>query len=205
MKRILFAIAFIAVLASCGRKEVLFNGKDLEGWVWVTKADSVAVPDDMPVPPPTFSVQDGVLHITGEPFGYIRTEKKYADYTLFLEWRWAGSRADSGIFNRLQDPDKVWPDGIQLQMRERDFGFLFSSIPLEGIEGPFYRAAPLCEADPELPDGEWNKTEITCKGGHLTCKVNGILVNEAVAEATEGYIGFQSEGGALEFRNIYLK
>ncbi|MBR6933013.1 MAG: DUF1080 domain-containing protein, partial [Bacteroidales bacterium] len=83
MKRILFAIAFIAVLASCGRKEVLFNGKDLEGWVWVTKADSVAVPDDMPLPPPTFSVQDGVLHITGEPFGYIRTEKKYADYTLF--------------------------------------------------------------------------------------------------------------------------
>lgn len=117
----------------------------------------------------------------------------------------AGPRADSGIFNRLQDEDKVWPDGIQLQMREKDFGFLFSALPLEGLEGPFYRKAPLCEGDPELEDGSWNKTEITCKGNHLTFKVNGVLVNEAVCEVTDGYIGFQSEGGALEFRNIYLK
>ena len=198
MKRILIALAFVALLAGCGRKEVLFNGKDLDGWVFFTREDST-------VTAPTFTASDGVLHISGEPFGYIRTERKYTDYTLCLEWRWAGPRADSGIFNRLQDEDKVWPDGVQLQMREKDFGYLFSALPLEGIEGPFYRKAPVYEGDPELEDGSWNKTEITCKGGHMTFKVNGVLVNEAVCEATEGYIGFQSEGGALEFRNIYLK
>ena len=199
MKKILIALAFITLLGSCNqRKEMLFNGKDLDGWVFFTREDST-------VTEPTFTVVDGALHITGQPFGYIRTVKKYSDYTLHLQWRWAGPRVDSGIFNRLPDNDKVWPDGIQLQLRESDFGYLFSAIPLEGVEGPFFRKAPLCEGDPEKADGEWNETVITCQGGHITCTLNGVLVNEAVAEAAEGYIGFQSEGGALEFRDIWVE
>jgi hypothetical protein len=199
MKKILIALAFITLLGSCNqRKEMLFNGKDLDGWVFFTREDST-------VTEPTFTARDGALHITGQPFGYIRTVKKYGDYTLHLQWRWAGLRADSGIFNRLPDNDKVWPDGIQLQLRESDFGYLFSAIPLEGVEGPFFRKAPLCEGDPEKADGEWNETVITCQGGHITCTVNGVLVNEAVATATEGYIGFQSEGGALEFKDIWVE
>ena len=199
MKKILIALAFITLLGSCNqRKEMLFNGKDLDGWVFFTREDST-------VTEPTFTARDGALHITGQPFGYIRTVKKYGDYTLHLQWRWAGPRVDSGIFNRLPDNDKVWPDGIQLQLRESDFGYLFSAIPLEGVEGPFFRKAPLCEGDPEKADGEWNETVITCQGGHITCTVNGVLVNEAVATATEGYIGFQSEGGALEFRDIWVE
>ena len=199
MKKILIALAFITLLGSCNqRKEMLFNGKDLDGWVFFTREDST-------VTEPTFTVVDGALHITGQPFGYIRTVKKYSDYTLHLQWRWAGPRVDSGIFNRLPDNDKVWPDGIQLQLRESDFGYLFSAIPLEGVEGPFFRKAPLSDGDPEKPDGEWNDTVITCRGGHITCTVNGVLVNEAVATAAEGYIGFHSEGGALEFRDIWVE
>ena len=34
--------------------------------------------------------------------------------------------------------------------------------------------------------------------------LNGILVNDAVCDATEGYIAIQSEGGAMDFRNIVL-
>ena len=94
---------------------------------------------------------------------------------------------------------------IQLQLRASDFGFLFSGLKLEGVEGPFCRKEPLCEEDPELPDGQWNETVIICKGGHVTATVNGVLVNETQCEASEGYIGFQSEGGAIEYRDIYVK
>lgn len=202
MKRTVLFLGFLSLLlASCGtKKEVLFNGENLEGWTSFVRESEEAFDE------PTFSVRDGAMHVSGQPFGYIRTEKKYGDYTLHLEWRWTAGRVDSGIFNRLQDEDKVWPVGIQLQMRERDFGFFFSGIPLEGVEGgPSWRKPPLTEQDPELPDGQWNETVIVCRGGHITATVNGVLVNEAIAEATEGYIGFQSEGGAIEFRNIYIE
>lgn len=203
MKRISLLLSCLLVLSfctSCSKSEVLFNGENLDGWTFITAPagqDTLAEP--------TFSVRDGALHISGEPFGYIRTEKKYSEYTLLVEWRWCEKRADSGIFTALQEPDKVWPAGVQLQMRESDFGYFFSSIPLEGVEGPFFRKAPICDADPELSDGEWNKTEIVCKGGKIRATVNGVLVNEAVSDANEGYIGFQSEGGEIEFRDIRIR
>lgn len=214
----LLALVSLAALASgCGQgKEYLFNGENLDGWVCVTaepsqegseeasEASEAGAAAEAAEAEPTFSVRDGALRVSGEPFGYIRTEKKYGDCTLFLEWRWGAQRVDSGIFVFLQDGDKVWPGGIQLQLRESDFGFLFSSLKLEGVEGPFCRKAPLKEQDPELADGEWNKTVITLKGGSISASVNGVLVNEAVADGTEGYIGFQSEGGPIEFRNIYI-
>lgn len=201
-KTVVLLTALSVLLVSCGPgKDVLFDGKSLDGWVCVARDPEPGVE----LTGPTFSVRDGAIHISGQPFGYIRTERKFTDYTLHVQWRWTDGRVDSGIFNRLQDGDQVWPAGIQMQMRERDFGFFFSGIPLEGVEGErSWRKPPLQELDPELPDGQWNETMIVCQGGHISATVNGVLVNEAVASATEGYIGFQSEGGAIEFRNIYL-
>ena len=208
MKRMTILWGMAAVLlalfaTACGRnKEVLFNGKNLDGWVYFL-ADPA--PDAEPVTEPTFSVVDGKLHVSGKPNGYIRTEKVFGDCTLRLEWRWVDQRVDGGIYVFLQEGDRVWPTGVQLQIRESDFGFFFSRIAMEDVDGPTYRKAPLCEGDPERPDGQWNKVEIRCKDGQLTAKVNGVLVNEALTAVRGGYIGFQSEGGAIEFRNITVQ
>lgn len=193
------AISALTAFSSCNQELALFNGEDLTGWVYFV-ADT-----DTPPAEPTFSVIDGLLHISGQPNGYIRTEQKYTDYTLLLEWRWTDGRADSGIYSRLQEGDKVWPTGIQLQMRESDFGYFFSGIPLEGIVPERnYRKPPVCDGDPERPDGEWNDVKVVCEGGHIVAYVNGVLVNEAQCDALDGYIGLQSEGGAMDFRNIRL-
>lgn len=198
--RILFAaVLAAAVLSSCAEKKVyLFNGENLDGWEYFTRADST-------VTEPTFSVVDGVMHISGQPFGYIRNDKVLTDYKLHLEWRWAGGESvDGGIYNRVTGEDKVWPNGIQFQMTSPDMGILMTGIPLEGVEGPFYKKARIVEESGEKPVGEWNTVEFECVGGVLKAWMNGVLVNEAKSEATEGYIAFQSEGGAMEFRNIYL-
>lgn len=179
--------------------EPLLNGKDLSGWKAVLREDEA-------VKQPTFVADKDVLHISGQPFGYIRTEKAYSNYTLHLEWRWAGGEAvDGGIFHFLQGEDKVWPQVVQLQMTPQDMGTLMGGIPIEGIEGPFYRKPRIPEESPEKPVGEWNSMDFVCRDGVIKAFLNGVLVNVARCEAREGFIGIQSEGGALDVRNIWIR
>lgn len=189
------------LLGACTNKKVaLFNGKDMSGWICVTDPKSDISPDQ------TFTVRDGVIAISGMPFGYMRTTTKYADYTLHTEWRWTGEPADSGIYLLLQEGDKVWPTGIQCQMQGKSLGVLMGGVPMDGIEGRngFFMKKQTNVEPVEKPAGEWNDTDITCKQGHVTVTINGVLVNEADCQAREGYIALQSEGGPIEFRNVYL-
>src|SRR4051794_31286277 len=67
----------------------LFNGKDLDGlstWLRDAKRDD---------PRRVFRVEDGTLHISGDGFGYVATEKAYRDYHLIVEYRW-GKKTDGG-------------------------------------------------------------------------------------------------------------
>ena len=198
--RILLIVSLLACTFSCagpGYTE-LFNGKDLTGW-------KVVLREGEEVTEPTFVADNGVLHISGQPFGYIRTEKAYSNYTLHLEWRWAGEKGvDGGIFHFLQGEDKVWPQGVQLQMTPKDMGMLMGGIPIEGIEGPFYWKPRMVDESPEKPVGEWNIMEFECHEGHIKAYLNGVLVNEAQCSAHEGPIGIQSEGGPMDFRYIRI-
>lgn len=75
-----------------------------------------------------------------------------------------------------------------------------------GIEpvGKFPIKARIGDADCEKPAGEWNEAEIVCQGDRMTVYINGILQNECSGTNRTGYIALQSEGGTLEFRNVYL-
>ena len=64
-----------------GQTIQLFNGKDLKNWVFKLKDPSVD-------PATVFTVQNGIIHIAGNPFGYMRTKETYSDYKLHVEWRW---------------------------------------------------------------------------------------------------------------------
>lgn len=189
------------LLGACKNDKVaLFNGKDLTGWKCVTDPKSDVSPDQ------TFMVKYGVIAISGTPFGYMRTTTKYADYTLHTEWRWTADPADSGIYLLVQEGDKVWPTGIQCQMQGNSLGVLMGGIPMKGVEdrNGFYVKKLSYTELVEKPAGEWNETEITCSKGHLSVTINGVLVNEADCQESEGYIALQSEGGPIEFRNVYL-
>ena len=45
----------------------LFNGRDLTNWVFRLKDTTVS-------PSSVFKVQNGIIHISGSPFGYMRTK-----------------------------------------------------------------------------------------------------------------------------------
>ena len=68
------------------------------------------------------------------------------------------------------------------------------------------RAEQKREPSNEKPIGEWNSYDIVCDNGGITIKVNGVVQNEGIkSKPASGQIALQSEGAAIEFRNIYLE
>ena len=57
----------------------------------------------------------------------------------------------------------------------------------------------------EKPVGEWNKAKIEMRSGKITVTINGVLQNQGTNKVKEGYIGLQSEGGPIQFRNLRLR
>ena len=202
--RFLFAALTLALAAgSCSRepRTELFNGRDLAGWVCVTDPEGVGDARD------AFSVQNGNIRIAGSPFGYMRTEETYDDYRLHVEWRWIGEATNSGIFQRVQAGDRLWPEAVECQLQAGRAGDLLGlgGAKIAGAEsnGRVF-IKPRSGGECERPAGEWNCAEIVCVGDHIAVCVNGVLQNECTGSVRSGYIALQSEGGPVEFRNIWL-
>lgn len=201
MKRNLAALMTLGLLLclSCGERETkLFNGKDLTGWTFHVQADSTATAEDV------FGVKDGVITIAGQPFGYMITDQSFSDYKLHLEWRWPGEPSNSGIFLHAEPIDAVWPRCAEVNLMAGRAGDMIASGGSsfeELTEGRFLRST---KESAENPAGEWNTAEIVCKGNFIQAYINGVLMNEAHFDRSEGPIALQSEGGPLEIRNVFL-
>lgn len=181
----------------------LFNGRNFDGWTFCMKNNSD--------PKKTWSVRDGVIHCTGQPYGYARTKKAYRDYTLTVIWRFvrvAPHADNSGIFVHIQGPDKVWPACVECQgqyQHQGDF-YLQAGVGAEGY--PAGKNAILVrQMGPpnENPAGDWGTNEIICNGDAIGLFVNGKVMNQITGcTHSSGYIGIQSEGGDIEVRKLTL-
>jgi hypothetical protein len=211
----LFAVLTAVTFNSCGRskekkgldtqesatdKIQLFNGKDLNNWVFQLRDPSVDASE-------VFTVLDGVIHITGNPFGYMRTKDSYSDYTLHVEWRYPVEATNSGVFVHAQLPDTIWPKTIECQLQAGnagDFVCMGGSDMNERKDKSVRRVIKMGESS-EKPTGEWNTMEITCMSDNIDVIVNGVLQNKATGiNVKEGHICLQSEGKDIEFRNVFI-
>jgi hypothetical protein len=178
----------------------LFNGKDLGGWVFILKDPSV---DPLKV----FTVRDGLIHISGAPFGYMRTKKSFSEYKLHAEWRWPAEATNSGIFIHAQLPDTLWPRCFECQLaagNAGDFVCANGSDMNEHIDKT-KKSVKKMNLSNEKAVGEWNTMEVICKANTIEVFVNGALQNKASGtSASEGFICLQSEGKDIEFRNLIL-
>jgi hypothetical protein len=205
-------LVFTLVIFSCTseKKIELFNGQDLDNWNLVVDS-----PDGEPGN--LFYVEDGILNTLGDPFGYIRTKESYSNFKLHVEWRWPGEPSNSGVLLNVQGEEIIFPHCVEAQLMNgragdvvlmgkgasitiRDSSYLVTS------EERRYLSIPKFEESSEKPAGEWNTYDITSKDGTLELYVNGVLQNSGTdMSLTEGNIALQSEGGPLQFRNIYLQ
>lgn len=192
----------------------LFNGKNLKGWHSYLKTKGKD--ND---PEKVFSVDSGMLKITGKEFGYVVTEKSYSNFHLVVEFKWGekkyppreGKVRDNGILYFVVPEDKVWPRSIECQIQEGDCGDFWlidsTTVVIDGIRTPATKNTHIVKKkDNEKPSGEWNRIEIIAKDGKCTHIVNGVVVNEGSdASLHSGRILIQSEGAEAYYRKIELK
>ena len=127
MKKIfLFTLSLMAVsfiLDGCGTTKskssastvsnvkpiALFNGQNLDGWYKFVKGRGRDID-----PKNVFSVEKGLIHISGEEYGCITSNEEYSNYKLTVEFKWG---------------PKTFAPRVD---RARDGGILLHSVGVDG-------------------------------------------------------------------------
>ena len=90
-----------------GEPILRFNGKDLTGFYTYTRGHGYEDPKKV------FTVQDGMIRVSGEEYGGVATGGNFRDYHLITEWKWGektwaprkDKARDSGILLHCVGPD----------------------------------------------------------------------------------------------------
>ena len=203
-------LSFLVLSCSSDDKVMLFNGNDLENWnIFVSEPD--VAPGDV------FWVEDGMIHTSGKPNGYIRTKETYSNFKLHVEWKWTEEPTNSGVLIHVRDENRIWPLCIECQLMHEHAGDVVligkgSGITIKGStylvtsEETRYTVIDKFEEVSENPAGEWNSYDITSLDGDIEVIVNGVLQHTGTdMTLTSGNIALQSEGSPMLFRNVYLE
>ena len=161
-------------------------------------------------PAEAWTVRDGVIACTGQPYGFLRSKKTWRNFVLRAEWRfqkgWEQKRGsddwpNAGFFIHAREVKDGWPMSLEVQGHYGEAGSLFGvrGGKITGAKrGPFVKQRP--------PFGEWDKYEITSKDGKVTVVLNGVPVNEGTdASPGDGNICLQSEGWPVYYCNVAVK
>jgi hypothetical protein len=137
---------------------VLFNGKNLDGlYTWLQDAKYQD-------PRKVFTVEDGLIHISGDGMGYVCTKQRYKDYHLVVEYRWGdrtwaprkNNARDTGVIVHCTEPDGncwgIFMAGIEAQICEGCTGdyWLVPGWRADGSVIPVSLAAETVKRDGEI-------------------------------------------------------
>ncbi len=209
-KIFVFTATAMLLLAACNETEKiqLFNEENLDNW-------TIFLPDSIEKKS-VFRAEEGILYVGGIPNGYIRTKEEYGSYELRLEWRWLEEPKNSGILLHATGEDMLWPNCIEAQLMAENAGdfvligkgvgiTVHDTVYLIESEEKRFKVIPKFEESSEVTPGQWNSYDIKVTQEKIELKVNGVIQNIGTAPTkNKGSICIQSEGGPMEFRNIYL-
>lgn len=208
----------------------LFNGRDLAGWTQVVKAGETADPGTWTVADGVLRCTGkpaGYIRTDGSYKNYQLTlEWRWSGPDLPADNQGRPRMRNSGVLLHAGGPDAVWPRSIEAQLMQTNAGDLYDigSVGFAELLAVREKAVAAAGADAEAvkraqaqrkvarhqpssekPVGEWNTYEITCAGDTVILRVNGVEQNRATRlGAAAGHIALQSEGAAIEFRNVRL-
>jgi hypothetical protein len=207
------------------KERVLFDGTSLEAFEyapgsWDTEKDGSVV-----CRMEKTKDKKGNERIKG--MGYLWTKDEFSDFELSVEYKLSPG-ANSGIFYR-SDKNNPVNRGLEIQLMDNE-GFQKKAnkvLPARKLNASFYDGvAP--KGDYSKPIGQWNHSNLICKGPMISFRLNGKLAFEINLDdwkvagknpdgsenkfktalkdlPRKGRIGFQNHGQVVWFRNVTIK
>ena len=228
MKKLVQVIILVLVAGVLNAQKPLFkfgeeidfkkitSGQKVKGepvqWIQVNTEDS------------TWILKGKELVCNGLPIGVIRSEKKYENFILHIEWKHmvAGGNSGTFVWSKAEPGENRLPDGMEVQMLELDWVNLNmrngEKPPIAYVHGELFGVGgvkiipdnPRGERSKSIENrclgkGEWNVYEVVCVDGTIKLSVNGKFVN-GISQSSQrnGYICLESEGAEIHFRNIKI-
>jgi hypothetical protein len=185
---ILFCLSMLVAGCASGPQSqgwiTLFDGSSLDRWNRTGEAN--------------WSLGDGAVMADkgGKTPSYLVSKESYGDFDLRLEF-WATADTNSGVFLRASDPAKVGAATayeVQIADARTDGTGTGAITDLAKVLPPLKTA------------GQWNRYEISARGGQLTVILNGNPV--ASAQSTKyarGPIALQHVTGTVKFRRVEIR
>jgi hypothetical protein len=191
----------------------MFNGKDLSGWVVAPGAEK------------TWSARDGLVICSGHPNTILRTDRHYENFVMHVDWMHLEPGGNSGLYvwTNAELNSRGLPKGVEIQILDLDWVRLNTRegqpppsiayvhgefIPVNGTT--FMPDNPRGVRSMALENrarghGEWNTYTVVAIDGVIKLAVNGKFVN-GISQTSQkkGYLGLQSEGAEIHFRNIRI-
>ena len=174
---------------------MLFDGKSLDHWNKIGDAN--------------WRIEDGAV-VADKGNGFLVSKTTYGDFQLRAEF-WVDDDANSGIFIRCTDPEKVTRNNayeVNIWDRRPDPSYGTGAIVNVAKVSPMPKAA-----------GKWNVYEIVAKGSTFTVTLNGQKTVDGAQDSkfASGRIALQhgfglkddkgvaNDRGAVKFRKVEIK
>lgn len=136
-----FAASLLAAqIPTHGPAIVLFDGANLNQFETFSPSKGLNNDTDH-----LFTIENGVIHVSGKEYGFLITKQEYENYYLSAEFKWgdatwpprAGKARDAGILYDVTGPLSVWPSSIEFQIQEGATGdiYLCNSFAVTSREG----------------------------------------------------------------------
>jgi hypothetical protein len=172
----------------------LFDGRSFDGWTIMGANQN------------GFAIEDGAIVWKARGGHSVRTNRRYADFVLRLQFAIHEENGNSGLFLRAPRANRASRMGMEFQIMG-DHG----TEPHPNGTGAIYDVvAPIVNA--AKPAGEWNDVEIRMDGPHVMAVLNGQLVHDIMMDDfdllryrnREGFIALQDHNDPVSFRNIRI-
>lgn len=167
---------------------------------WVTLVDDKTMGEWDRVAESNWRMEGGALvadKTATKDAAYLVTKSKYKDFEIYAEF-WASDDANSGIFIRCQNPQKIGANScyevnIFDQRKDPTYG--------TGAVVDFAEVNPMPKSG-----GKWNTFQITAKGRQITVVLNGQKTADFRNNLfREGPFALQHGSGVIKFRKVAIK